>query len=446
MRILIAPDKFKGTLSAALAASAIERGVRLACEAATPSIQPEIVIRPLADGGEGSHECLSALLPMLPELQNVSVPTHSLPDACGREHAVPYITADSAALPENGAARHCYLETALAIGLLLPGARDRSILERETTGVGRWIAQMVQSQAAAPGGLVLHLFLGGSATSDGGFGLSRALGFRFYTADPAAQPDAIEITDFAQLASAACVTPPPPVNVPLTVWVYTDVQNPLDGPNGAARLFGPQKGATPTEVETLEARLKKLGQLFEDCLRPQLQHADRRHGLAQEQTTEQHSAEEPLFRAPGAGAAGGLALPLLYWPEALVRFRSGIDYFLDAAGISPTTNAEPDLILTGEGCTDRGSLQGKVVAGLLGAFRGPDSKSRAAILVTSGMIPAEDRAALCEAGFRDEYLHDTSTVCGEAWPITADEAAARLTRTAEHAVRVYLGGGSGTRS
>lgn len=433
MRVLIAPDKFKGTLSADLAASAIERGVRAAFQSAAPEIKLEIVIRPLADGGEGSHECLTALLPMLPALRNVNANTRDLPDACGREHAVPCITAESASA--GAGTRHCYLETALAIGLLLPGAREKSILERETTGVGRWIAQMItsateESASPQPATLVLHLFLGGSATSDGGFGLARALGFCFYTADPAAKASAREIIDFAELESATHVTPPAPSGIPVQIWVYTDVQNPLDGPDGAARLFGPQKGATPAEVQTLEARLQKLGRLFEDCLRPQLQHAKERHGLSQGNTI------RPLFRAPGAGAAGGLALPLLYWPEALVRFRPGIDYFLDAAGIRPP--ASFDLIVTGEGCTDRGSLQGKVVAGLLGAFHNQNTT----MLVTSGMIPAEDRAALCAAGFRDEHLHDTNRICGEAWPVTPDEAATRLTQTAEHAVRALLAEGA----
>lgn len=432
MRVLIAPDKFKGTLSADQAARAMADGVRDALDATSL----ELALRPLADGGEGSHDCLRALHAgdgrqrcgvLLEEARmNVS-------DSVGRPITATYLTATDAS---DGTARH-YLETAAVIGLELPGARDVSILDRTTAGVGQWLANLLSAQSAQR--LEFHLFLGGSATSDGGFGLARALGFRFFGDS---SPNAKEILRFRDVLEARAVQPPAIRAQAIDVFVYTDVQNPLNGPTGAAQLFGPQKGASADEVRALEERLLHLGHLLETITRNQQVSSDRANAARNANDS------EVLFRRPGTGAAGGLALPLLYWPGARTRFRSGIDFFLEAARIAETLrDFRPDFILTGEGRTDRGSLQGKVVAGLgrlcaANAAR-PDAQTASAgperpprFMIVSGDVPPADRAALAAAGF--SHVYDCTTRCGARWPLTATEAADRLRETTAFAVRDML--------
>ena len=162
-RVLIAPDKFKGTLAAGEAARAMSAGLKRFC--AEEGFRPEILVRPLADGGEGSHETLKELEPGLVERRMALTP------AVGDARPIPYLARDN----------DRYLETALVIGLELPGSRDVPVEERRTNGVGEWIASMIE-EAPNVERLDLHLFLGGSATSDGGFGVARALGFRFLVA------------------------------------------------------------------------------------------------------------------------------------------------------------------------------------------------------------------------------------------------------------------------
>ncbi|MCR9144652.1 MAG: glycerate kinase [bacterium] len=473
MRVLIAPDKFKGTLSAAAAARAMRAGVQDALadgaknfargSGETKDIEFSIECKPLADGGEGSHDCLrelseSAGLDLL--LRENSA---RLADPNGAPRAVSYLESDPTNRGERGL--HCYLETALAIGLTLPGARKQSILDRTTRGVGEWMAARIADDAATDAPIALHLFLGGSGTSDGGFGLARALGFRFLRAtqpnNHAAPEQASgtgvgeEIESFREVLAAQSVVAPKSISTAaatgasraIAVHVYTDVQNPLDGPDGAARLFGPQKGANAAEVEALEERLAHMGRLFED-MRARLAEGDaaRRNAGPEAASRDIAQSSEPLYRRPGAGAAGGLALPLLYWPAATIHFRSGIDFFLEAAGLDELLvkkhDERPELIISGEGATDRGSLQGKVVAGLgrcLSATQqqGGDSKSPPPpLLIVSGMIPAADRAALVAAGF--PHLYDTNAACGKAWPLTPEQARDRLRKTTAFALRDYF--------
>ncbi|MEQ9364027.1 MAG: glycerate kinase [Leptospirales bacterium] len=410
IRVLIAPDKFKGTLTAAQAARAMREGVQAALADAA------IECRPLADGGEGSHDCLRELAGSGASvgLRELSMP---LTNPNGEVRIVPYL---ESVQPDGHQVRHRYLETALAIGLTLPGARQTSILDRTTRGVGEWLARGIADCEDPAAGL--HLFLGGSATSDGGFGLARALGFEFRDARDAA------VQSFRSVLDAARVTPPAvpagKAQPAIVIHVYTDVQNPLDGADGAARLFGPQKGATDREVEALEKRLLHMGRLFEET-----------------RARSHEGRQAPLYRSAGAGAAGGLALPLLYWPAARVRFRSGIDFFLETARVAELIQDDrPDLILSGEGATDRGSLQGKVVAGLGRLCQTTDAQKTAGetppLLIVSGAIPAADRDALVAAGFR--HLYDTNQVCGERWPLTPDEARERLRATTAFAVREFL--------
>ena len=383
-KILIAPDKFKGTLSAPEAARAMKRGVDKYCNES--GIQTEAFLRPLADGGEGSH---STLLEIDNRLEEVFM---QLTSASGTLISAPHLIRKS----EDA---HCYLETALVMGLELPGSKDINIQDRLTDGIGEWIKRMIDVNSSCEK-ISLHLFLGGSATSDGGFGLARAIGFRFISESG---EEIVQFRGTDQLAKIEL----PELNSSLPevhVNIYTDVQNPLTGQTGAARLFAPQKGATPEEVDLLEKWLSKM----ESCLK------------------EASGIHDKDF--PGAGAAGGLALPLLYWPAVKIELKSGIDFFLNSARIPELLkNNTFELIMSGEGCTDRGTLTGKAVAGI---FNTAEELSNARFAVFSGIIKDEDE--LKKAGYN--YLFGTTQFCPPTDDLKRD-AADRLTETVYQGLR-----------
>ncbi|SEQ67118.1 glycerate kinase [Lentzea xinjiangensis] len=274
MRVLIAPDCFGGTLTAREAADAIATGWRAAKPGDT------VVERPLADGGPGFVDVLHAGLGG--EVRHVTV-TGPLGDPVEAR----WLSVCT------GGRRFAYVESAEACGLhLIPAeARARACETATTRGVGELVA------AAAAGSEVVTVGLGGSGTTDGGAGLLAAL--------------AEAGTDLAGVSLVAA----------------SDVENPLLGPHGAARTFGPQKGASPQAVERLEARLAAM-----DVLRP-------------------------VAGVPGAGAAGGLGAALLSLGAevrsgaGLVRELTGLDAALDAA----------DVVITGEGSFDWQSLRGKLI-------------------------------------------------------------------------------------
>ncbi len=395
--VLIAPDKFKGTLSARAAAEAMAAGVR---NFARASGRPaRIMLRPLADGGEGSREILAQLRPDLRELGLAAFDARDLP-----------IQAPALVDPPGTPGRRAWLESAEIIGLLLPGAAAAPILERSTRGVGAAIRACAAPAGPDGAGSVreIGVFLGGSATSDGGFGLALELGFRFL--DAAAR----SVTRLQNLLEVRRVLRPER-RFAVTVVLYTDVQSPLCGPSGAARLFAAQKGARPAEIDGIEARMEHLARLFQA----------------------EFGADA---ETPGCGAAGGLGFPLLALAEMQTRFASGVDFFLEAAQLRTLIKTErPTILLSGEGRTDRGSLGGKVVAGLARLCRSlqrDPSDGTPALgptpVIVSGQV--EDRELLHAAGL--DCVYSTVDVCGAiaSEGLNAATAAARLTLTTERAL------------
>jgi glycerate kinase len=274
MRIVIAPDKFAGTLSATEAAEAIASGWR------TVAPSTEIETLPLSDGGPGF----------------LDVVEHALDG-----ERVPLITTDPLGRPIPAdvfvGADAVYVESALAVGLHLVSAEERDAEAATSAG----LADLLREALRRPGRRIL-VGLGGSATTDGGRGMIEAL-----TKDEVAALRTREIV-------ALC-----------------DVDNPLLGPNGAAAVFGPQKGADASAVQRLDRRLAEWAAAV---------------GL-------------PADR-PGAGAAGGLGAAL-FWLGAEVA--PGARTLAEVAGL-PAALASADLVLTGEGAYDFTSLRGKVVAGV----------------------------------------------------------------------------------
>ena len=300
LRILIVPDKFKGTLTAPDAAAAIARG----WAEARPQDSLELV--PMSDGGEGFGELLGALLGAKRRICETT-------DAAGRS-----CRAEWWAAPESGTA---IFETAQVNGLArLPPGKYQPF-QLDTFGIGAVLREIEKSGARR-----LILGLGGSATNDGGFGLARALGWVFR--DGAGT----EIRSWTDLDRLATAEPPARILGFAQIIVAVDVANPLLGPTGATRVYGPQKGLRPEDLAQAEGCLARLAA----TLRPQL-------GPAAEQE-------------PGAGAAGGLGYGLKAFAGG--KFRPGAAIFAELAGLEQKIR-QADWVITGEGALDEQSRMGK---------------------------------------------------------------------------------------
>lgn len=325
MRILIAPDKFKGSLSASAVAENIARGL------AHVLPQAKIDILPLADGGEGTAEVICAAI----RGSWVHCPAH---DPLGREIDARYAWSDNRKL--------AVMEMSEAAGMRRVAERDP--LRATTFGLGEMILDAVKRGARDT-----IIGLGGSATNDGGFGMACALGFRFFSgANELSGPvvDLVKLTKIqrpqevvgalgaasAQSKERRLIQPPLQRAWPKII-AAVDVQNPLLGENGATRVYGPQKGATPDKIDSLEKALIRLADVTARDLGVDFR--DR----------------------PGAGAAGGLGFGLMSFCGATVR--PGFDVVAEAVDLEAKMR-DVDIVITGEGKLDRQTLSGKTPAGV----------------------------------------------------------------------------------
>lgn len=309
MRILLAPDKFKGCLSASEVAAAMRQGAL--------SARPDASVRllPIADGGEGTAETIRAALGGTRVSSRCS-------DALGRE-----IEGWFAWIPDT---RTAVIEMGTASGLWRLRPEERDPLRATTLGTGQLIAAAIR---LSPAKIVVGL--GGSATNDAGAGMAAALGWNFLTSD--GEDIAPEPRNFFSI----CRTEDPLADFPPIV-AACDVNNPLLGPCGATRVFGAQKGLTPENAEWLEESLAHLADL-----------------VAEETGRD--------FRdTPGAGAAGGLGFGLLSFCGATIA--SGFGTVADAIGLEGAVAAS-DLVITGEGCVDGQTAGGKGPAGVAAIAR-----------------------------------------------------------------------------
>lgn len=341
LRVLIVPDKFKGTLTAREAATAIARG----WAEARPEDRLELV--PMSDGGEGFGELLGARL-------GAERRTCETTDAAGRP-----CRAEWWAVPESATA---IFETAQVNGLarLPPGLYPP--FQLDTFGIGAVLREIEKSGARQ-----LILGLGGSATNDGGFGLARALGWVF-------RDDAgTEIRTWTELDGLATAEPPARKLGFAQIVVAVDVANPLLGPRGATRVYGPQKGLRPEDLAKAEGCLARLA----ETLRPRL-------GPAAEQE-------------PGAGAAGGLGYGLKAFAGG--EFRPGAAIFAELAGLEEQIR-QADLVITGEGALDEQSRMGKGTGFVadLAARAGKRCLCLAGRIASSFRVPSPDGVV---GGFKD---------------------------------------------
>lgn len=313
MRVLIAPDKFKGTMTAPDVAVCIALGVEAA--ATQSSIALEIDECPLADGGEGTLDVLELALRARRTRAVVAAPSG------GR-----ILVRAGEFVDVVEGVRTALIESSESVGRRGVDESDAGPMGRTTFGLGEHIARLLKFGARR-----VIVALGGTSTVDGGIGMAQALGWRF-------EPTPVGPLRGRDLLDIRRMEPPMPGSrgaVPCLA--IADVRNPLLGSNGAARIFGPQKGATPGDVERLEAGLEHL---VEVC---------RRAGLACDPDAE------------GAGAGGGLGFGMATFLGA--RLARGVDFVLDALDFDSKLR-HTDLVITGEGRLDAQTLNGKVVMGV----------------------------------------------------------------------------------
>ena len=305
MNILIAPDKFKGSLSALKVAQAIQRGI----EKAHPSFSCHI--HPLADGGDGSIEILSSYL----ELEEVAISTIG---PLGNSLRATYYVWEKTAL----------VELATASGLVLIPEGKRNPLFTSTYGTGQLIAH-----AQETGATELYLFLGGSATNDGGMGIAQALGYQFLDRSG----KRLEACGGNLIHIHRIIPPSVPIEESLKIICLCDVQNPLLGSNGATHVYAEQKGADREIRETLELGMENFAQVVE-----------KEFGVA-------------IGSIPGGGAAGGIAAGLYGMLGAEIK--SGVETIFSLSGFDSHI-PKADLVISGEGRIDSQTLEGKVIKGV----------------------------------------------------------------------------------
>jgi glycerate kinase len=311
VRILIAPDKFKGALDAREVAENVATGLREALPEA------KIGIIPMADGGEGTAEVICNAL-------GGSWLKCNAHDPLGRAIEVRYAWIDS---PQAG--KVAVMEMSEAAGMRRVSESERDPLRANTFGVGEMIVD-----AAKNGAQAIIIGLGGSATNDGGFGMARALGFGFdYEHEHEHDHEEMRVTDLLELNR---IRKPTNLSLPKIV-AAVDVKNPLLGEDGATRVFGPQKGASADKIDQLECALTKLANVV-------------RQEFGFDYRNE-----------PGAGAAGGLGFGLMSFCGA--KIRPGFAVVAEAVGLEAKMK-DVDLVITGEGSLDRQTLEGKTPAGV----------------------------------------------------------------------------------
>ncbi|HBG95311.1 MAG TPA: glycerate kinase [Chromatiaceae bacterium] len=378
MKIILAPNALKGSCMASSAAAAMAAGVVRAVPDA------ELVQIPVADGGDGLADVVTHALGARPKRFRVAGPRFDPLDA------------ELAWLPDTQTA---VIEMALASGLALLAETERDPMRTTTLGTGE-----LMRHALDLGARTLVVGIGGSATNDGGIGMAAALGYRFLDragepVDPVgghlAQIDRIDAAEVdARLAD-------------VRVEAICDVDNPLIGTQGAARVYAPQKGADAQQVALLDTGLAHLADVIARDL-----------GI-------------DTRDLPGAGAAGGLGAGLLAFCGAALR--PGADVVLDLVGLERHL-AGADLVLTAEGRIDGQTRFGKAP----GAVAAHAARLGVPCIAIAGSV-GDDADALHPAG-----MHALFSLC--PGPISLEDAQSQsemlLARTAEQVVRAFLAGKS----
>jgi len=348
-RIIIASDSFKGSLSSMEVAHAATQGIR--------SVFPdcETVCIETADGGEGTAKALTSALGGATVSAEVS-------DPLGRT-----VTAEYGIIDENGT-KTAVIGMSQASGLTLLSPDERNPFHTSTYGTGEMIID-----AISRGCVRFMVGIGGSATNDGGTGMLEALGCRFMG------KDGKSITGLCgkKLTDITCIdcTGMVPELKECSFVVACDVDTPFCGPEGAAAVFGPQKGATPEAIALLEEGMQNLNSIIK-----------RDFGT-------------DLSETEGAGAAGGLGGAFKVFLNA--RLQKGIDMVLDAADFDSIISGA-DLIITGEGKIDGQTSKGKVISGIVERA----SRQGIPVIAIAGIVDMDPKT------IKDSGLAGAFPICG----------------------------------
>ena len=315
MKIILAPDSFKGNLTSLEVAAAFEKGIKRVLPRA------KYIKVPMADGGEGTVQ--------------------SLVDGVGGKfirkrvvgHAGNTVSARYGLLSDGKTA---VIEMAEASGLPLVSGKNKNPLKTTTYGTGELILD-----AAKRGVEKIIIGIGGSATNDGGVGMAQAIGIRFLNKQGKVISDYGSGGMLKKIASIDNKQADPLLKK-IKIIVACDVNNTLCGKSGASYVFAPQKGATPAMVRILDENLRHLGKVIKQSLR------------------------KNVTKLKGAGAAGGLGAGLVAFTEA--RMKSGIEIVIDATNICKYME-NADLVITGEGRVDTQTAFGKTPSGIAKAAR-----------------------------------------------------------------------------
>lgn len=390
MKIVLAPDSFKGALSAPDAAAAMAAGLRHVWPDA------ECVPLPVADGGEGTAAALASATGGRMFSETVTGPLGE-PVAAAR-----WALLGAGTSCANGTTAVVELAEAAGLTKIPPERRDP---KRTTT---RGVGELILAAAAHPDVRRIFIALGGSATNDGGAGALQALGVRLRDGAGRELPaGGAGLAHLHSLDTSGLRIDPST----LEIVIACDVDNPLTGPRGASAVFGPQKGATPEDIAILDAALCRWGE-----------------ALAQN--------GRAVADVPGAGAAGGTAAALLWlFPNAALR--PGIEIVLDALRFEEHLTGA-DLVLTGEGRLDGQTLNGKAMAGVARRAR---AAGVAVAALVGAMAPEVDGSTLDALGL-DAVLPIAPRPCAVEEAMA--QAAVWLADAAERAARwLVLGARTG---
>jgi glycerate 2-kinase len=372
-RVLIAADKFKGSLTAVEVARHIAAGIRRARPGAT------VVARPVADGGDGTVDAAVAA-GYAPREAEVTGPL-----------GIPV----QARFAMRG--RTAVVEMAQASGLTLLPPHTFAPLTATSRGTGELIAAALDA-----GARTVVLGVGGSATTDGGAGMLSALGAKLLDED--GDPVALGGGPLRELATADLSGMDERLRS-VEIVLASDVDNPLTGPKGAAHVYGPQKGADPVDVDALDAALDHFARVLEASAGARVARC---------------------AQAPGAGAAGGVGFAALLGLHA--TFRPGIEVMLEVVDFAKALGPA-DLVITGEGSLDAQTLHGKAPVGVAAAARAA-GKPVVAVCGRLALGGAELRGAGIDAAYALTDLEPNVERCvAQAGPLleaTAERLAAEL--------------------
>jgi glycerate kinase len=374
MKIVLAPNAFKGCLTASEAAAAMAEGVMKVVPEA------EIVKVPVADGGDGLVDVAVEALGGEARVVTVAGPRNDRVDA-----AFCYVPA----------MRFAAVEMALASGLALLPEDQQDPTATTTLGTGEVIAAALDLGVAR-----LGVGIGGSATNDGGIGMASALGVQFLDeAGERVEPVGGSLTKIRRIDMSGL----DPRVRDVHIEAVCDVDNPLFGPSGAAHVYGPQKGASPHQVAALDAGLANLARVIEADL-----------GI-------------DVCDLPGAGAAGGLGAGLRAFLGA--ELRRGVDLVLELVGLDEKLTGA-DLVITGEGQIDFQTVFGKAPAGV-----GAAAKARGVPCVAIAGGVGEDLGELHQVGIDAVFALANSPMTLED---SIEKAAALMAKATEHVLRLFV--------